>query len=221
MKRLLLLLCIIALSICNIPTAVYAADSSFATPIGRECYFFAQKDEATALFAVPYTYCVQIIRTDGDWYYVRYAENEGNYRLVTGYCKASEFTLVEDPPVNLFLHKTVTVRFSAGDTQGSLTPPADMEVEAAYYGAYRYGAAYYSYVYCRGEFCYIEGANDEYPLNDLPKKDDNQGEKPPTEEQQGGANGLTGLIIFLVLLFIALLAICALLITAKRPKFDK
>jgi len=189
---------------------------AYATPDGRECYLFGQKSTSSALFCVPYTYCVEIIREDGEWYYVSYAADEDGYRQVYGYCKRSEFTRVEEPPKNIYLNKIITVSFTASDGEAALTPPPDMQVEAAYYGVYRLGADYYSYVYCQGAFCYVAGANDDYPLNDLGGEEN--GESDGTATREAGENNTAGLVVLLVIAGVAVTVILALLLSSKKPK---
>ena len=73
--------CLSALLIFFIPlrAPVHArADSSYARADARDIYFCKDKN-STALFAIPYTYCVEIISADGEWYYVRYGEANNIY----------------------------------------------------------------------------------------------------------------------------------------------
>lgn len=214
MKKLTLFFCLLAVIVTYLTNTVYAVPvGNFAVPNGRECYFCEEKDLSSALFAVPYTYCVEVLKDEGEWLYVAYAQDEGDYKRLTGYCRSEEFTRIDTPPQNLYLHKVIIVTFSADDGQSPLPPPTDLEAESAYYGTYRYGASYYSYVLCRGSFCYVKGANDDYPLNEL---------QPPEEIEktttQGKAQKHTGLIIFAVILAVAILIICALALSPKLPK---
>lgn len=208
----------------NTYSGLYAlADDSesaiYAVPNGRECYFCETKNLSSALFCVPYTYCVEVLDDDGEWLRVSYGENSGEYKKVYGYCKSDEFTVLDEKPQTTYLIHIVTVTYSAGESDSPLTPPTDMQASAAYYGFYRYGATYYSYVYCRGSFCYIEGANDDYPLNDLPTDDD-------TDEHTDGDAGTdeseesvtVPLIIFIVILAAALIAVCALAFSPKKNR---
>ncbi|MGN0807326.1 MAG: hypothetical protein ACI4MN_02635 [Candidatus Coproplasma sp.] len=215
MKRIFIPLCLILLIILTPTQAAYAATGSYlARPVGRECYFFSDKDLSTALFAVPYTYCIQVIRDDGEWLYASYAVDEGDYKKIYGYCKSDEFEQVPSTPKSQYLNKTVVITYSAGENQGSFNPPADLQVEAAYYGGYRHGANFYSYVLCRGSFCYIEGDCGDYPLNEY----EEQTSKPETEDGQRDTNGATttGLIIFIVILAVALVAVGGLAFTSKK-----
>ena len=213
MKRIIIPLCLMLIIAFTPTMAVYADTTANARPLNRECYFFSEKDLSSALFAVPYTYTVQVIRNDGDWLYVSYAADEGSYKKLYGYCKSDEFEIVSSPPKKLYLNKTVVVTYTAGSGQGSFNPPSDLQIDAAYYGGYRHGANFYSYVLCRGSFCYIEGDIQDYPLNEY----EEQTTTPETEEsEKGSPSSTTGLIIFIVILVIALVAVGGLAFNPRR-----
>lgn len=172
-----------------------AADGdNFAQAINRTAYFFAEKDESTSLFAVPYTYCVRIVRDEGAWYYASYAEDEGIYRRLYGYVLKSDFEIVAAPPENVYLSKLINITYSADGADPSLPSLGEIEMEAAFYGTYYSGATAYSYVLCGDSFGYIAGANDDYALNELLK--DGQ-DAPPAEENDGGAVAAAVIIIAL------------------------
>ncbi len=176
MKKLLLIIICIAAFAFSAISPVYAAEQTagdeYARASSRAAYFFEQKDLSTSLFAVPYTYCVKILRDDGDWYYVQYAEDEGIYRALYGYVKKEDFSLLKEVPEVTYLFKSITITYSADDGDASLPVLDEIEVEAAFYGTYYSGATAYSYVLCRDSFGYIRGANDDYPLIDTPSGGD-------------------------------------------------
>lgn len=214
MKKIIIFVCLAALLLLTPTMAAFAETSTYlARPADRECYFFSEKDLSTALFAVPYTYCIQVIRDDGEWLYASYAADEGGYKKVYGYCQSKQFERVPSTPKNEYLNKIVTVTYTADSGQGAFNPPSDLQVEATYYGVYRHGANFYSYVLCRGSFCYIEGA-DDYPLNEY----EEQTNAPETGESGKTEDGTktTGLIIFIVILAVALVAVGALAFSSKR-----
>ncbi len=220
MKKITLLLCLALIFAALIPDYAFAADTyNLAKPVGKESYFFREKDVSSALFAVPYTYCVKVIRNEGEWLYVSYAEDEGMYKKLYGYCKSAEFEFVTSPPQNAYLNKTVIVKYTAGITGGSFDPPSDIEVEAAYYGVYRHGADFFSYVLCRGAFCYVAGANDDYPLNVYEEPDVSGGETKSDGEESGTTT--TGLVIFIIILAVALVAVAILAFTSKKNRVTK
>lgn len=222
MKKILLLLCVVLLISCAPcqtafalnPTVTASAleEKDLVTPVDRECYFFSDKDLSTALFAVPYTYCVEVIRDDGEWLYASYAADEGDYKKMYGYCRSEQFERVPSPPQNEYLNKVITITFTAAGN--TFNPPPDLQVEGVYYGGYRHGADFYAYVLCRGDFCYIAGDYDDYPLNEY-----EQPTSQPTDAKADGfadGTGKTGLIIFIVILAVALVAVGALAFTNKR-----
>ncbi len=213
MKKLTLLLCLVLIFAALMPQYAYAAADNLAKPVGKEGYFFSEKDTSSALFAVPYTYCVKVIRDEGDWLYVSYAEDEGSYKKIYGYCKSDQFEYVTSAPQNEYLNKLVTVTYTADVATGAFNPPSDFDVEAAYYGVYRHGADYLSYVLCRGTFCYVDGANDDYPLNVY---EEASGGEQMTDADGGG--NATGLIIFIIILAVALVAVAALAFTSKKVR---
>lgn len=213
MKRLIILLLIIAcIASSGAPYAPANADSyRYARANVKTAYFFTDKDISSSLFAVPYTYCIEILRDEGDWYYARYGADEGIYRTIYGYCRKSDFDVVDGTPTVTYLYKSVTVTYSTGDDTGSLPVLNEINVEAAFYGTYYSGATAYSYVYCQGSFGYITGANDDYPLN-LPDDEGGADEPPPEEEE--GMN--VGLISALVICALAAAAIAMLYFTTRR-----
>lgn len=215
MKRLLITIFIALIYALNATPLAFADDDAYlAKPVSRECYFFSDKDLSTALFAVPYTYCVQVIKEDGEWLYASYADDVGNYKKVYGYCRSEEFEKVTSKPKSQYLIKTVTVTFSASVGAGAFNPPQDLQVEAAYYGDYKHGANSFSYVLCRNSFCYIMGANGDYPLNEYENQTNDDGAK----EDKNTPSNNTALIIFIVILVAALIAVGGVAFSPKRNK---
>lgn len=202
------------------PTTVYAATPTYARADVRNAYFFTEKSTSHALFAVPYTYCIEVISEDGDWYYARYAQDAGLYRAVYGYCRKQDFNIETEVPEVTYLYKTVTVNFSVKGGSSSLPVLNEIALEAAYYGTYDAGATVYSYVYCQGSFGYIEGANDDYELN-LPKEDvptDGSGTSGDGKPEAPTVN--VGLIILCVVFAAAVIIILIIHFTTRRPKSE-
>lgn len=200
-KLLLIIICALALFQSGGITYASESDGQYAQAVTTSAYFFSQKDLSTSLFAVPYTYCVQVIRDDGQWYYVQYAEDEGIYRAVYGYVLKSDFSLLSQPPPATYLFKSITVTYTAGGGDPSLPALGEIEMQAAFYGTYYSGATAYSYVLCGETFGYIEGANDDYPLNELPA------EQPPEEENQSEGNPAVAAVVIVALAAGALILI--------------
>ncbi|MBO5328238.1 MAG: hypothetical protein J6B04_03610 [Clostridia bacterium] len=155
----------------NAPTfspKAFALDFSgevYAKAEVRDAYFCLEPNTQSAVFAIPYTYCVQVLSENGDWYKVKYAEDDGVFRALYGYCLKSKLTLLSKKPAITYLNKTVAVKYSINIPSTSLPVLNEITLNAAYYGSYYQGPTAYSYVYCEGSFGYISGANDDYPLN--------------------------------------------------------
>ena len=210
---ILLTFLIIALiiSTCFAPhVAAEAATLKYGRADSREIYFCDKKDLNTALFAIPYTYCVEILSSDGEWYSVKYAEDSPPYRALYGFCLKENLTPVSDPPENIYLNMPVTVTFRTDAPAGSLPVLDELNVTAAFYGTYRSGATDYSYVLYDGNFGYIYGANDDYPLNEITQI------LPPEEHQPESKGTNTTLIVALVLAGLAAAALLILYFSGKR-----
>lgn len=183
---------------------------TYARADARTIYFCSDMNDASALFALPYTYCVEILADHGDWYLVKYARDEGIYAAVTGYCKKTDLTPVTEPGENIYLNYPVeAVLRSYSPSDGSI-PPLEITVTAAYYGTYYKGAAAYSYVRYDNRFCYIEGTFEDYPLNDIPA------EPTFSETTQNNENGNAQLITAIVISVIAAAVIVILVFAGKR-----
>lgn len=186
--------------------------SSYARATSREAYFCTSADLATGIFAVPYTYCVEILSEEGDWYRVKYAEDYGIYRAVYGYVQKSDFEVLSEAPQTVFLYKSVSVTFSQDAPAGNLPVIDDITVTAAFYGSYYSGAAGYSYVLCDDSFGYIVGANEDYPLI-LPEDD------AADTEDDAQPNNRGTVVASVVIGALALLALALLVLSGKkRPK---
>lgn len=223
MKAKIFLCCILTAIISSVSVPLTARAEAPTSPTtltyaradARDVYFCTKKDLNTALFAIPYTYCVQIISTDGDWYTVRYAEDAGIYRALVGYCLKANLTPLDTPPSNPYLNMPVTVTYKIEDNTGSLPVLNEINVTAAFYGTYYSGASAYSYVMYDNSFGYILGANDDYPLNEVPTTPE-----PETPASTSGG-GNAKLIIALVLSALAVAALAILYFTGKKYKYVK
>ena len=183
----------------------------YARADSRTVYFYDKMEDGIARFAIPYTYCVQVLETIGDWYRVKYAEDVGLYQARYGYCRKDGLTLTYEPPENVYLNMTVTVTFKPelGDT--FFPALSELNVNAAFYGnVYRDGFAYSCVLY-NGEYGYVNGSNDDYPLNEIPPE--------PEPEQAKGAN--VKLILVIVLIAVAAIALLILYFTGKTAKFKR
>ncbi|MCM1438132.1 MAG: hypothetical protein NC131_02815 [Roseburia sp.] len=220
MKRLTVILLSILLIL---PSALvgnaYAAAPSYARAANERAYLCRDKSETTSLFAVPYTYCIEVLRDEGDWYYARYGGDTGVFKPVYGYCKKQDFTPEATEPAVIWLYKTVTVTYKADVNVANLPSPNEISVEAAYYGYYEAGGAFYSYVYCQGDLCYIEGKNDDYEPNTPAFS--GGGNAPAEEGANTASAGLSfGAIAFIVIASLAVVVILIIYFTTKKPKID-
>ncbi len=163
---------------------------AYAEEAGKT-YFCADKKLETALFAIPETYCAEIIGEEGEWYKVTYARDEGSYRALRGFVLKNSVLVSETAPHNTYLNMTITVVYRTDSATGSLPALGEIEVSAAYYGEYKAGQTAYSYVYCSESFGYVPQTVTDFPLNELPKK------TPVTvpEETDGAARLITALAV--------------------------
>lgn len=177
--------------------------------LGSKTYLCEKPDDKTALFIIPQTYCVEILGEEKDWYRVRYAEDNGVYRAVEGFCLKQDLIPCETPPENLYLHQTVVIIYRTDEAISPLPSLGDIEITAAFYGNYDIGKSGCSYVLCNDKFGYIPGVIDDYPLNELPDV--------PTvvPAAKGGTNA--ALIAAISVTAVAAAAILILYFTGKRP----
>lgn len=199
------------------PRRVFAAADGrqYARADSRNIYFCSDMDLTTARFAVPYTYCVEILADHGEWYLVRYAADDGFYKAETGYCKKEGLTAVDDPPENVYLNFPVTATLRADVPEDDSLPGLEITVEAAYYGVYYKGAAAYSCVLYENSFWYIPGANENYPLNEIPAEPAFSPTDP--EEENGSAKLITAIIITVI----AAGAVLILIFTGKQKAYKQ
>lgn len=189
-------------------------NAAYARANSRTAYFCTDADLSTGIFAVPYTYCVEILGEEGEWYRVKYAEDYGIYRALYGYVQKNDFTVLEEAPSTVYLYKSVSVTFSQDAPAGSLPVIDDITLTAAFYGSYYSGAAGYSYVLCDDSFGYIVGANEDYPL--IETENDTVENEEPEPKASGGTVVAAVAIGALVLVAAALAAF-----SGKKTKHRK
>ncbi|MBD5583859.1 MAG: hypothetical protein HDQ88_02145 [Clostridia bacterium] len=177
---------------------------------GVKAYLYKDKNLTKALFAIPETYCVEILGQEGDCYKCRYAKDEGLYRPIEGYCEKSALTLIDEPLENEYLNYTLTVTLYA-KPDDSQFPLLELEIDSAYYGEGEVIGTPHSYVYCYGTFGYVTERVTSYPKNDIP-----QTTSAPAGEAQNSANAT--LITAIVITVVAGGAVTVLYFMGKRPK---
>lgn len=177
--------------------------------LGSAAYFCTEKSADSAVFIIPQTYCVEILAEEGEWYYVKYAEDSGIYRAAYGYCLKSELIPTNEPLENMYLNLPINVTFRT-DEINSLLPPLQIVITAAYYGEYMLGKTKLSYVYCNDKFGYVAQTVTDYPLNELPKPATGDDIKEP----ENGNNST--LVTAVVITVAAVVAIAFLYFSSKR-----
>ena len=199
-----------------IPTSYASASSGYKyayVDIDSKAYFCTQKDEDYALFEIPETYCLEIRGEEDGWLKVKYAEDEGVFQALYGFCKPDGLILSNEEPKAKYLRRTVTVTYRTEDVGNMLDSLAPIEFEAAYYGALTLVSKQYSYVCCNGYFGYISGAiDDNYPRNPLPSQSTFS---PSSDGMQNGS--LITLITASAVTAIAVIVITVLYFSGKNP----
>ncbi|MDE6667987.1 MAG: hypothetical protein K2K38_06570 [Clostridia bacterium] len=174
-------------------------------------YFCEEKSLNSALFAIPKTYCVEILKEDGEWYYCRYAKDEGAYRALRGYCLKRTLTPVESPFENEYLNYTFPVEFYAPQTNTQIDQ-FKVTLTVSFYGNGTMNASGMSYAFYDGKFGYVAGRITDYPKNDLPQPTLSTDIKQP--ENSVNATLITAAVITVV----AVIAVAVLYFAGKRPK---
>lgn len=193
----------IAVADADAPRYAYVAE-------GVKAYLCEKTDLTKALFAIPETYCVEILGEEGNWYHCRYAKDEGLYRAIEGYCKKSVLTPIDEPLECEYLNYTLPVTFCAKPGNAQF-PKFELEIDSAYYGEGEVIGTPHSYVYCYGKFGYVTERVTSYPKNDIP-----QPTSAPAGEEPNSVNAT--LITAIVITVIAGVAIAVLYFMGKRPK---
>lgn len=212
---------VFAILISLAPNAVHALADESAGSLGyayadlnSRTYIYGAKDVSTKLFIIPQTYCVEILAEEDGWLRVKYAEDTGVYRAVYGYCRAGELVKTNSPLKNPFLNRTLTVIYRTDPPSGFLPSLGEIEMTAAYYGAYEAGSSTYSYVLCGNSFGYVDWQIGEYEFNELPSS------PAFNQTESGGADAKV--IVAVVIAVVAVIAIGALYFaTRKRTPQDK
>lgn len=180
--------------------------------IDSRVYFCTRKNGDSALFEIPQTYCLDILGEEDGWLKVKYAEDDGVYQALYGFCRPEGLILSNEEPKIKYLKQTVTVTYGTDEVGNMLEGLPPIEFEAAYYGALTAGSRRCSYVYCNGYFGYITGAIENYPLNPLPS----QNTFSPSEKQPKASSDAP-FITALIVTAVAVVAISALYFSSRKP----
>ena len=119
------------------------------------------------------------------------------------------------PRENKFLFYTVPLTFRTDSYGNSLPAENELTVNSAFYGTYYSGGFAYSYVRYNGNFYYTSGANDGYPLNEIPSQ--NVDGPPPSAPD--GSPSTEKIIIAVVIACVAVGALVGVYITSRRARY--
>lgn len=198
-----------------VPQSYALAESGYKyayVDIDVKVFFCRSKNLGDALFEIPNTYCLEILGQEDGWLKVKYAEDDGVFQALYGYCVQDGLIFSNEEPTRKYLRQTVTVTYNTGDIGNMLEGLPPIEFEAAYYGALTAGSKRCSYVYCNGYFGYITGAIENYPLNPLPSTTTFS----PSENKSQDASAST-LITAVAITAVAVVAISVLYFSSKKP----
>lgn len=200
------------------PLSASAEDApQYAVADARNVWFYAEPDEESGLFILPYTYYVLVLAEGTAFCAVRYLDDAAPYKSVTGYCKTEELTFVDFIPERPWLRKQITATYSLAGTAGVALGNGSfntVEKTFLYYGTSYSGTARFYYVLCDGVFDYIPAAEEiAYDLNvdylTVPAA-------PPAEEPSEERSSPSALQIAVVCITVA--AVCAVAAFVLRGK---
>ena len=147
-------------------TASAAEETAYAVAAQPDVWFYASEDESSALFLLPYTYYVKVIRRGEEFSYVEYLTDEPPYKKISGYCRTDKLVFVDYVPARPYLRREVTLSYSlpqSGTLSGSFST---VEKSFLYYGHRYEGTQLYYYVLSGDTFGYVPADRElEYDLN--------------------------------------------------------
>ncbi len=211
LKAALCLLVTYAIIVCAAtPVAHAEGGKRYAMAVADDVYVYDEMERNTELFALPYTYCVEIAREYDDWYRVVYAQNDGFYEEVIGYCKKDNLLILNEPPENLYLNYPVEITLTSGDDKKYDLPALQLTVTCAFYGNFYRANTPYIYLKYDGGFGYVEGKIDDYVKNEIPSA--------PTVADGSSVQEapLSAAIPLLVIGALAVAAVIALVVSGKK-----
>ena len=156
MKRLFLLLPLIAALFFPATTTVASASDARYAVCEQDVWFYASANEEDRLFLIPDTYYVRVLEEGEIYSTVEYLVDDAPYRKLLGYCRTDELLFVDFIPVRPYLRKQIRVTYTLPDT-GNLGSEDFTTVERTfvYYGDRIDGNQLYLYVLSEGKFGYI------------------------------------------------------------------
>ena len=191
----------------------------YAVAARNDVWLYAEENEESGLFLLPYTYYVRVVERGEPFSAVVYGTDEAPYRAVKGYCKTALLTFVGFVPKRPFLKLEVTVTYTVPGTSSEMGNGTFDEIERSfhYYGTSYLGTQRYFYVLSDGVFDYIPPARDDnYELNtDYLTDVSGPAEEPPVEEE-ATSSALSGIEIAALILGILAVAAIAFFVLRGR-----
>ena len=217
MKRLLLLLPLLAALLFPAPPRpVSATDGRYAVCV-QDVWFYAGENEEEKLFLVPDTYYVRVLEEGEIYSTVEYLTDDPPYKKLLGYCRTDQLLFVDFIPVRPYLRKQITVSYTVPGS-GSLDDAfSTVERTFVYYGDRYENGQLYLYVLLDGTFGYIPAsAPPEYEHNTdyltSTSGDGDEGTEPPSADEGIGATQ----IVVICLACAAAVAIVIILMRGKQ-----
>lgn len=217
MKRLLLLLPLLAVLLFPAPPRpVSATDGRYAVCV-QDVWFYAGENEEEKLFLVPDTYYVRVLEEGEIYSTVEYLTDDPPYKKLLGYCRTDQLLFVDFIPVRPYLRKQITVSYTLPGS-GSLDDAfSTVERTFVYYGDRYENGQLYLYVLLDGTFGYIPAsAPPEYEHNTdyltSTSGDGDEGTEPPSADEGIGATQ----IVVICLACAAAVAIVIILMRGKQ-----
>ncbi len=142
----------------------------YAVADSRDVWFYAEANEESGLFVLPYTYYVVVLDEGAEFSRVRYLDDISPYKSVVGYCKTDSITFVDFVPERPFLRMEFTLTYSLPSLPAVSMGNGSFESitkSFVYYGSSYLGTTRFHYVYADGVFDYIPAAEEvSYELNE-------------------------------------------------------
>ncbi len=224
MKALILLMAVLLLAPA-LPLRVSAEETApapqevYAVAARSDVWLYAEENEDSGLFLLPYTYYVRVLERGEEYSAVVYGEDAAPYRTVEGYCKTDMLTFVDFVPERPFLKLEVTVTYTVPGSSSQMGNGTFDEIERTfhYYGTSYLGTQRYFYVLSDGVFDYIPAARDvNYELN-TDYLTETVAPAPEEEPEAGPSAGLSALeIAALVLGVVAVAAIAFFVLRGRK-----
>ena len=226
MKRvipiILLLICLLSPLSTRLEVNAEEGADLYAVAAQRNVWLYAQENEDSGLFILPYTYYVKILRRGSVFCAVQYLDDTAPYRSVIGYCRTEELTFVDFIPVRPYLRREITVTYTVESPTGSLLGKGAfdrLEKTFVYYGMSYSGTAKFFYVYADGVFDYVPATQEVvYDLNTdylAPAAGGVEDGGSSSELPQEGLSGLQ--IAVICIAAVAVAAIALFVLRGKRP----